>query len=565
MGKKSSTASPIVGGGKSVFDVIKSFDKSAEILSESKVAVIKDYIDTGNYMLNAAMTGSLFKGVPAGRVSIYAGPPGCGKTYLALSVCRNAQKKGYTPIYLDSEAAMDIDFVKRLGCDPSNFMIKSVTTVSEVSTFIAKTCKEMSEIPEDERPKIIFVLDSLGNLTSDKELNDTIEGNDKRDMTRAQSVKALFRTNATILGNLGYPFIVVAHTYSEMSLFPKTIVSGGCLTPDTPVITEKGPKKISLIKVGERVLDENGFFSKVVETFKFRKPTISLTFCTESDDVNEPGTIELDKMECSRDHRFLVKKSEGDYQWVKAEDIHENDSVLRITEYTSPVSQTKIRPQYETCIVSSKSENPETDVCDLCVDNSHTYVTENGIVNHNSGVNYNASLTILLSTAKFDDKESDKIAEKKIGNFTKTGVTVSARPEKSRFTIPQVIKFYIPFFKAPNPYVGLESYTTWENSGIMRGELLTEKEFEKSSKEVQDVCKKMKDKDGNVCYARPKDTSKKIVVKHLGCEVPVADFWSSKVLTDEILHKIDEESIRPNFELPSNNSNDDIKDLIWYD
>ena len=562
MAKKSTGSAPSSGAGKSIFDVIKSFDKSAEILEESKVAVIKDYIDTGNYMLNAAMTGSIFKGVPTGRCTVLAGDPGTGKSYLALSICRNAQKKGYTPIYLDSEAAMDIEFVKRLGCDPKNFVIKTVTTITEVSTFIAKTCKEISELPEEERPKVMFVLDSLGNLTSDKELTDTIEGNDKRDMTKQQQVKALFRTNATALGRLGFPFIVIAHVYQTQEMFSKTVVSGGCLVPDTLVITESGPKKISLIEEGERVLDEYGFFSKVVKTFKFKKPTISIQFGKVSDDTESNDIVPFDTMECSRDHRFLVKVSEGDYQWIKAEDIQPNAEVMTITEYTCPVSEIKVRPSYDTCVVLSKTENPETDVCDLCVDYSHTYVTENGIINHNSGINFNASLTMLLSTAKLEDKKSDKIAESKTGEFTKKGVVVTANPVKSRFTIPQKVRFQIPFFREPNPYIGLESYVTWDNAGILRGELLSEKDYEKLSDSEKEICKEMKDKDGKVCYARPKDTARNLVVKHLGGCVRLEDMWTPKVLTDEILHNLDDVAIRPNFELPSKDSNYDVDELL---
>ena len=121
-------------------------------------------------------------------------------------------------------------------------------------------------------------------------------------------------------------------------------------------------------------------------------------------------------------------------------------------------------------------------VCDLCVDKNHTYISENGIINHNSGIQYNSSLTLMLSTAKLEDKEAEKIAEKKIGDFTKVGVIVTAKPEKSRFTIPQKVKFQIPFFKAPNPFVGLESYINWENSGILEGVLLDEKIAKFSSK-----------------------------------------------------------------------------------
>lgn len=405
MAKKNTTKS----AGGSIFDIVKSFDESAEILGKSKTAVISDYIDTGSYILNACISGSLLKGVPAGRCTVLAGDPGTGKTFLAISVCRNAQKKGYTPIYLDSESAIDLDQVSKLGADPNNFIIKQVTTVSEVSTFIARTCKSILDMPEENRPKVIFVLDSLGNLTSEKELNDTIDGNDKRDMTRAQAVKALFRTNATALGKIQAPFIVNAHIYRTQDLFAKTVVSGG------------------------------------------------------------------------------------------------------------------------------------------------------------SGINFNASVTLLLSTSKLDDKQSDKIAENKVGEFVKTGVVVTAKPEKSRFTIPQKVRFQIPFFKAPNPYVGLESYITWENSGIMRGKLITEKEYNKFSDLEKNLCCDMTDKEGKLCYAYPKETSKNIVVKHLGCELPAVELFSSKVLTEEILKHLDETIIKPSFELPSNTGNDDIEELLNVD
>ena len=128
-------------------------------------------------------------------------------------------------------------------------------------------------------------------------------------------------------------------------------------------------------------------------------------------------------------------------------------------------------------IVQKQESSSNIVVHDLCVDNNHTYVSKNGIINHNSGISYNSSLTMMLSTAKLEDKESDKAAASKTGEFLKTGVMVTARPQKSRFTIPQKVKFQIPFFKSPNPYVGLEAYLSWENSGIVRGKMITLKEY----------------------------------------------------------------------------------------
>lgn len=404
MAKKSQNS--VSSGNNSVFDLIKSFDNSAEILAESKTAVIKEYIDTGNYMLNACMTGSLFRGLPSGRITTIAGPSGCGKSFLAISICRQAQKVGYTPIYLDSESAIDIEFVKRLGCDPSNFIIRQVNKVNEVATFITRLCDNLLSKNENDREKVMIVLDSLGNLTSEKEHSDIMDGNNKRDMTLQREVKAMFRNIASPMGTLGIPMICTSHVYQTLDLFSKTVVSGG------------------------------------------------------------------------------------------------------------------------------------------------------------SGIQFAGSLTIMLTNAKLDDKSSDNAAAAKVGEFTKTGVIVTATPQKSRFTIPQKVQFQIPFFKSPNPYIGLEKYITWENSGILRGELLTAKDYEKLSEEDRQKCHEMKDEYGEVCYAKAKETSRTIVVKHLGKKLPVADLFTESVFTQEILHKLDEEVIRPNFELPSSDSFADVEELI---
>lgn len=222
--------------------------------------------------------------------------------------------------------------------------------------------------------------------------------------------------------------------------------------------------------------------------------------------------------------------------------------------------------QYKKLQILRKVElSSDMEVFDMCVKDSHTYVTANGVINHNSGINYNSSVTLMLSAAKLDDKESDKEAEKRTGDFIKTGVIVTAKPEKSRFTIPQKVQFQIPFFKAPNPYIGLEKYLTWENSGIMRGKLLSQKEYDKLSESDKALCQPMKDAIGNYCYAYPKITSNKIVVKHLGGEVPIAEMFTSRVFTDELLHKLDDEVIRPLFELPTQCAEDDVNEYTQID
>lgn len=312
MAKKTSSTS-----SGSIFDIINSVDNGCELIEQSAGAQINDYISTGSLILNACMTGSLFKGIPAGRVVTLAGDPGAGKSFLALSACREAQKNGYVPIYLDSEGAQDIQTVSRLGIDIKKFMIKQVNTITEVSSFILNLCSKLETIPEENRDKIIIVLDSLGNLTSTKEADDIKELTGKRDMTKQQEVKALFRVCATPLAKLHIPFIVVSHTYSSMSFIPTAVVSGGCLVPDEEVITSDGIKCIKDIKVGDKVLTVDGTYQDVLETFKFNKNTIKLEF-------DNGETIE-----CSEDHKFLVENNYTlNKSWKKAKDLNENDFIL---------------------------------------------------------------------------------------------------------------------------------------------------------------------------------------------------------------------------------------------
>lgn len=475
-----------------------------------------------------------------------------GKSFLAISTCREAQKKGYTPIYFDSEGAIDKDFVERLGCDASKFIIKQVTTISEVSTFIANYCQKLLSLPIEKRPKTIMVLDSLGNLTSTKELTDTIDGSGKRDMTKQQEIKALFRTNATALAKLGILFIVNSHTYQTTDLFSKTIVSGGCILPEEKIYTETGLKQIKDVAVGEKVLTADGTYQSVLEKFEYHKEVLIVKLANRKE------------LTCSLTHRFLIDKDfHKEESWKTAETlkpgekiyIYENGNLVEDEVYS-------IKGIFNT----RRNHLPvfrKMNVVDLCVENNHCYITENGIINHNSGIAYNASVTLILSTAKLDDKDSDKIAEKKTGDFIKTGVIVTARPEKSRFTIPQKVRFQIPYFKKPNPYVGLEAYLTWENSGILRGKLLTQKEWDKASEADRQLCKDpIELEDGSLVYPYPKDNSKNIVVKHLKAEVPLQELFTEKVLTQELLENLDEIVIRPNFELPSQFDDTDLDELV---
>lgn len=108
----------------------------------------------------------------------------------------------------------------------------------------------------------------------------------------------------------------------------------------------------------------------------------------------------------------------------------------------------------------------------------------------------------------------------------------------------------------------MEPYLDWDNFGVMVGELLDEKSYGKLSESEKATCSEMADENGVVCYAHPKESSKKIVVRHLGKEIPKQELFTPEVFTEELLRKMDELVIKPNFELPSNDSNSDIEEFI---
>ena len=168
----------------------------------------------------------------------------------------------------------------------------------------------------------------------------------------------------------------------------------------------------------------------------------------------------------------------------------------------------------------------------------------------------------MLSAAKLVDKENDENAAKHV-NVKKSGVLVSATIDKSRFCRKTVVKFQIPYYKAPNPYVGLNDYLNWENAGVCQGKCLTETEYNKLKPAEQSQCMPF-DFNGETKYCWPKATMVRgvgIVVKHLGRQVDVREFFSDTVFTKEFLEYINNNIIKPEFELPSINSFNDVDEI----
>ena len=198
-------------------------------ITESAFSKVVEFIHTGNYHLNAVVSGDLFGGIPSNRSIQLAAPSGCGKTFVLLNICREAQLMGYNIIYYDTEGAVDIDNIKNFGINPENFDHQPTSDLSTFRTSITTLTKDLVEARKAgmKIPKIAIFLDSLGMLATTKEIEDAQSGSDKSDMTRAKVIRSLFRIITSDLTGLGIPLLVANHTYDGNSMFPTVNLSGG--------------------------------------------------------------------------------------------------------------------------------------------------------------------------------------------------------------------------------------------------------------------------------------------------------------------------------------------------
>jgi RecA/RadA recombinase len=231
------------------------------IITHNTFSKIDEYIPTGNYMLNAQLTGSLFGGIPNSRSICFAGESGTGKTFLTLNACREAQKMGYHVIYCDSEAAVDEDTMRNFGIDPEGVRYQPVGTSLEVRHFVTNLCDQLKKAKDKgvELPKIMLVLDSLGNLATTKERADAASGSEKKDMTKQQDLRSLFRVITTDLAEFKIPFIFTNHTYASIGSFipGQTISGGGGAIYNASIIVQ-----LSKAGLKEGAVGANGFAMK---------------------------------------------------------------------------------------------------------------------------------------------------------------------------------------------------------------------------------------------------------------------------------------------------------------
>jgi RecA/RadA recombinase len=195
----------------------------------SDIDETETYVDTGSYIFNALVSGSVFGGVSGNKITAIAGESSTGKTFFSLAVVKNfldTNPDGYC-LYFDTEAAITKSLLESRGIDTQRLVVVNVVTIEEFRGKALKAVDIYLKKPESERKPCMFVLDSLGMLSTEKEITDALNDKQVRDMTKSQLVKGAFRMLTLKLGQANIPMIVTNHTYDVIGAYVPTKEMGG--------------------------------------------------------------------------------------------------------------------------------------------------------------------------------------------------------------------------------------------------------------------------------------------------------------------------------------------------
>ena len=217
-------------------DFLKNIAKTAgneyaALVSEGvEAGDVDSFIDTGSYIFNALLSGSIYGGLPANKITAVAGESPTGKTFFVMGMVKSFLDANPNAgvLYFESESAITKQMVIDRGIDPNRMVILPGTTVQEFRSQAIRVLDDYLKQDEADRQPIMLCLDSLGMLSTTKEVDDTAEGKETRDMPRAQVLKAAFRVLTLKLGKAKVPMIVTNHTYDVVgSMFPTKEMGGG--------------------------------------------------------------------------------------------------------------------------------------------------------------------------------------------------------------------------------------------------------------------------------------------------------------------------------------------------
>jgi recombination protein RecA len=282
--KKENTEEETLKSGNinDAFKILDDLNPAAAFLSENSLSTVKEWIDTGCMALNAIISGSLYGGIPMGRLSGFIGPESCGKTLMANKIMANAQKKGMHVAYFDTEGALDQDTAIRLGCDASK--------IKHVPTELTEQCRNQiikfldTVVENGLQGKVLVVIDSLGNLITTQEKKKIDEGSDTPDMgNRAKALKSMMRAITHSAAKANCPVVFTNHIYDDPSqLHPSALKkqaggSGPLYMASVIVQMAKKTERVSDSK-NKDSNDETTFLSKDINGLTLRALTTKNRF-----------------------------------------------------------------------------------------------------------------------------------------------------------------------------------------------------------------------------------------------------------------------------------------------
>ena len=209
-------------------------DIAKEIGSEyvqlaSDIDEAERYVDTGSYIFNALVSGSVFGGLSGNKITAIAGESSTGKTFFALAVVKNflEQNPDGGVVYFDTESAITKSLLSDRDIDTGRVLVTNVVTIEDFRSQALRIVDNYLKAPEADRKPLMFVLDSLGMLSTNKEIQDALDDKTVRDMTKSQLVKGAFRMLTLKLGQADIPMIVTNHTYDVIGAYVPTKEMGG--------------------------------------------------------------------------------------------------------------------------------------------------------------------------------------------------------------------------------------------------------------------------------------------------------------------------------------------------
>lgn len=385
--------------------------KQTEKLLDSIILQEKPQIATRVPMLNLSLGGRINGGLSAGITTI-AGPSRHFKTSFALVMVAaflDADPEAIC-IFLDNEFGAKKSYFEQYGVDPNRVIHIPFSDIEELTFEVVAQLNALAE-----KDKVVFLIDSVGNAASKRELDNAIAEKSALDMTRAKSLKAFFRMVTPILNIKDIPMIAVCHTYQTQEMFSKTVVGGGCVVAGTKIIMSNGTtKNIEDVVIGDMVKTRLGD-NKVIATWN----PDSEGFDGLNRDCFEIEFSDGYKVTCTTNHKFY------NGSWIDAQHLNVDDFVNKLPElkykkqfhttngidYVADISCNNRLDFIErdgdeifTFIKSIKYVG-KRDVYDISVDGEPSYVLETGILSHNTGIMYSSNTVLVIGKNQLKEKE----------------------------------------------------------------------------------------------------------------------------------------------------------------